>query len=47
MNIEEIKERFRLRAEEANHMEEYFKKTENAEVLYREDHDREWFGSNL
>jgi hypothetical protein len=43
MNIEEIKERFRLTSEEANRMQEYMKKAENAEVLYCDPHDREFF----
>jgi hypothetical protein len=43
MNLEEIKERFRSTPAEANRMEEFLKKAENAQVLYCSDHDREWF----
>jgi|GEM_PF-5304769 len=43
MNIEQIKERFRLTPEEANRMEEFLKKAANAQVLFCQNHDREFF----
>ena len=43
MNIEEIKEHFRLTPEEVNRMEEFVKKAEKAQVLFCDLHDKEWF----